>query len=136
MPYLRPLRLWIAGLAMTLALVFAPAIAAAVPLPVTIDRGDIVVHAAAGLDDEARELADRAQRTLPLIAEDLPDLPRPRRIDIRLVRETDELTSVSPPGRGAPRWAAGVAFPEEGILALALRRGAQVHDTGKTLDHE
>lgn len=129
-------RLWIAALAMTLALVFATTPAGAVPLPVTVDRGDIVVKAAHGLDSEAAALADRAVRTLPKIALDLPDLPRPRRIEIRLVHDTAELTSVSPPGHGAPRWAAGVAFPEEGVLALALRRGAQLHDTGKTLDHE
>jgi hypothetical protein len=132
MRFLRPIRLWLAAL----ALVLATATAGAVPLPVTIDRGDIVVRAEAGLDDQARALADRAERTLPKIAEDLPDLPTPRRVEIRLVRETDNLSSVSPPGRGAPRWAAGVAFPDAGILALAMRRGAQVHDTGKTLDHE
>jgi hypothetical protein len=131
------MRRWILALLLVLGvLVGGAGPARAVPLPVTIDRGDIVVKAAAGLDREARSLADRAARTLPRIEEDLPELPRPRRIEIRLVRETDELTSVSPPGRGAPRWAAGVAFPDEGVLALAMRRGAQLHDTGKTLDHE
>ncbi len=128
-------RPWLAALVVAVVLAFA-APAGATPLPVTVERGDVIVRAAAGLDREARELAERAERTLPRIAEDLPDLRRPRRIEIRLVRETDELSSVSPPGRGAPRWAAGVAFPDEGILALALRRGAQLHDTGKTLDHE
>jgi hypothetical protein len=133
MRFLRSIRLWLAALAIVLV---TATTAGAVPLPVTIDRGEIVVNAADGLDSEAAALAERALRTLPKIAEDLPDLPRPRRIEIRLVRETDELTSVSPPGHGAPRWAAGVAFPDEGVLALALRRGAQLHDTGKTLDHE
>jgi hypothetical protein len=119
-----------------MALIVSTSVASATPLPVTVDRGDVIVRAAAGLDDEAVALADRAARTLPRIALDLADLPGPRRIEIRLVRDTADLTSVSPPGRGAPRWAAGVAFPDEGILALAMRRGAQVHDTGKTLDHE
>lgn len=123
-------------MATALALVLTAAPARAVPLPVTVDRGEIVVRAAAGLDDEAAKLADRAEKTLPKIAEDLQDLPWPRRIEIRLVHDTADLTSVSPPGRGAPRWAAGVAFPDLGVLALALRRGPQVHDTGKTLDHE
>ncbi len=131
-----PLRSWAAAVAVVLALALAPGPAAATPLPVTIDRGDLVVRAAAGLEAEAGRLADRAQRVLPRIAEDLPELPRPARIEIRLVRDTAELSSVSPPGRGAPRWAAGVAFPDEGVLALALYRGAQLHDTGKTLDHE
>lgn len=124
----------IAALAMALALGLGAA--AATPLPVVVDRGDVVVRAAAGLDDEARRLADRAALALPRIADDLPDLPRPRRIEIRVVHDTAELSSVSPPGRGAPRWAAGVAFPSEGILALAMRRGAQPHDTARTLDHE
>ena len=138
MPFLRPLRLWFVALATALALVvvLGAAPARAVPLPVTIDRGEVVVRAADGLDAEAAKLADRAARTLPRIAEDLPDLAWPRRIEIRLVRDTADLTSVSPPGRGAPRWAAGVAFPDLGILALAVRRGPQLHDTGKTLDHE
>jgi hypothetical protein len=103
---------------------------------VTVDRGDVVVRAAEGLESEAARLAARAERVVPTIADDLPDLPRPRRIEIRLVRDTAELTSVSPPGHGAPRWAAGVAFPSEGVLALAMYRGAQAHDVGKTLDHE
>lgn len=130
------MRSYIITLLVAVLLALAPGRAAAVPLPVTVERGDIVVHAAAGLDDEARALADRAARTLPRIEEDLPDLPRPERIEIRLVRDTAELSSVSPPGRGAPRWAAGVAFPDLGVLALALGRGGQLHDTGKTLDHE
>jgi hypothetical protein len=133
MQLVRNIRVWLAAMAMV---VMTATAAWATELPVVIDRGDIVVRAAAGLDSEAAILAERAVSTLPKIAEDLPDLPRPRTIEIRLVRDTAELSSVSPPGRGAPRWAAGVAFPDVGVLALALRRGAQVHDTGKTLDHE
>ncbi|HUQ07520.1 MAG TPA: hypothetical protein VM261_33735 [Kofleriaceae bacterium] len=133
MQFPKLIRLWLAALALV---VVTSATAWATELPVVVDRGAIVVRAAAGLESEATVLADRAASTLPAIAEDLPDLPRPRKIEIRLVRDTEELTSVSPPGHGAPRWAAGVAFPDEGVLALAMRRGAQLHDTGKTLDHE
>jgi hypothetical protein len=130
------MRPWIFALLVAVLLALSPGRAAAVPLPVTVERGDVVVHAAAGLEDEARALADRAALTLPRIEEDLPDLPRPARIEIRLVHDTADLTSVSPPGRGAPRWAAGVAFPDLGVLALAMGRGGQPHDPGKTLDHE
>jgi hypothetical protein len=45
--------------------------ASATPLPVQIDRGDIVVRAAAGLERDAERLADRAARVLPSIALDL-----------------------------------------------------------------
>lgn len=128
--------LWLKIAIVALALVLGLGPAFAQYLPVTIDRGDLVVHAAPGLEDEARALADRAMKTLPRIEEDLPDLPRPPRIEIRLVRDTADLTAASPPDRGAPRWAAGVAFPDLGILVLALGRGGQPHDVGKTLDHE
>lgn len=130
-------RLLLAVLAMMLAFALAaPGRAAATPLPVTIDRGDLVVRAAGGLEREAVRLADRAEQTIPTIAEDLPGMPRPRTIEIRLVHDTDDLRSVAPPGRGAPRWAAGVAYPDLGMLALAMGRGGQPHDVAKTLDHE
>jgi len=110
--------------------------ASAEPLPVVVDRGPIVVRAADGLGREAARLAARAERTLPAIAADLPGLPTPPRIEIRLVHDTADLPSVAPAGRGAPRWAAGVAYPDVGVIAVALRRGSQVHDVTKTLDHE
>ncbi len=118
------------------ALLGFPGRAHAERLPITVDRGQIVVHAAAGLGAEAAGLADRAVDTLPAIAEDLQDLPGPRRIEIRLVHDSADLPSVAPPGRGAPRWAAGVAYPDAGVVAVAMRRGANVHDVVKTLDHE
>lgn len=110
--------------------------ARAVPLPVSIDRGDIQVRAAAGLERVAARAAERADRALARIHADLDGLPRPRAIEIRIVVDTADLPSVAPPGRGAPRWAAGVAYPDAGVLALAVRRGGQHHDLDKTLDHE
>ena len=107
-----------------------------VELPVVVERGAIHVRAAAGLAAEAHWLAARAERDLAHIAADLDGLPRPATIEIRLVEETDQLASVAPPGRGAPRWAAGVAYPDVGVLALALRRGGSNHDLAKTLRHE
>ena len=105
-------------------------------LPVVVDRGSIHVRAAAGLERQARRLADRAARDLARIAADLDGLPHPATVEIRLVEQTSQLSAVSPPGRGAPRWAAGVAFPDVGVVALALRRGGQMHDVDKTLAHE
>ena len=105
-------------------------------LPIAIDRGAIHVRAAAGLDRDARRVADRAERALAKIGADLPDLPRPATIEIRVVADTADLPSVAPPGRGAPRWAAGVAYPDLGVLALAVGRGGHRHDLDKTLDHE
>jgi hypothetical protein len=125
------------AIALTVWLGLAARVAhAGVDLPVVVDRGPIHVRAAAGLEREARRLAERAERDLERIAADLEGLPRPATVEIRLVVDTDELSGVSPPGRGAPRWAAGVAFPDVGVLALAIRRGGQLHDLDKTLAHE
>lgn len=125
-------------LALVLALVVGARVAAAAPLalPVVVERDGLQVRAAAGLERQARWLAERADRDLDRIARDLEGLPRPATIELRLVVDTADLSSVAPPGHGAPRWAAGVAFPEAGVIALALRRGGQLHDLGKTLTHE
>ena len=108
----------------------------ALALPIVVDRGPVHVRAAAGLERQAHWLADRAARDLARIAADLDGLPHPATVEIRLVEQTEQLSAVSPPGRAAPRWAAGVAFPDLGVLALAMRRGGQQHDLGKTLTHE
>ncbi len=127
---------WIALVAFVVLLGLAAPARADRALPIAIDRGDIHVRAAAGLDREAQRIADRAERALARIAADLVDLPRPTTIEIRVVADTADLPSVAPPGRGAPRWAAGVAYPDLGVLALAIGRGSQRHDIDKTLDHE
>lgn len=123
-------------LALTAWLVAVPRARADIALPVVIDRGAIHVRAAAGLERQARWIAAHAERDLDAIAADLDGLPRPATVEIRLVEQTAQLAEVSPAGRRAPRWAAGVAFPDLGVLALAVRRGGQNHDLGKTLSHE
>src|SRR5262249_4837397 len=52
------------------------------------------------------------------------------------VREARDLNAVAPPGRGAPAWAIGVAWPDLGIVAIALRREATVVEPIATLRHE
>ena len=123
---------------MALALVLGArgAAHADVSLPITVERGAIVVRAEAGLDRAASRAASRATAALARIAADLPGLPQPATIEIRIVRDSDDLVDAAPPGRGAPRWAAGVAYPDAGVLVLAVGRGGQRHDLDKTLDHE
>ncbi len=134
----RRLALVLATVALALALGARPSRADAgdLDLPIVIDRGPIHVRAAAGLERPARWLADHAARDLERIAADLDGLPHPATVEIRLVDQTSQLPDVAPPGRGAPRWAAGVAYPDLGVLALAMRHGGQLHDLDKTLTHE
>lgn len=96
----------------------------------------IRVLAEPGLDDVAHALAGSAERTLDRISADLLDLPAPRAIEVRLVREAKDLAAIAPAGRGAPPWAIGVAYPDLGVISVAMRRGATVNDPQTTLRHE
>ena len=98
--------------------------------------GRVTVLAERGLEGEARDLADSAESTLAKIAADLPGLPAPTAIEVRLVREARDLAAVAPAGRGAPAWAIGVAYPDLGVVSVALRREARYADPKPTLKHE
>jgi hypothetical protein len=98
--------------------------------------GRITVLAEPGLASVAQELADSAERALGRIAADLLELPTPRAIEVHLVREAADLAAVAPAGRGAPPWAIGVAYPDLGVISVAMRRGATVADPQATLRHE
>ena len=98
--------------------------------------GRITVYAEPGLEDTARTLARGAEDTLDRIAADLVDLPVPGPIEVHLVRDAADLERVAPAGRGAPRWAIGVAYPDLGIISVAMRRGAVPVDPLGTLRHE
>lgn len=126
--------IWIAACALVLALGVPPA--AAESLPIVVERGAVTVRAADGLGRYAERLADRADEVLPRISADLPGLPIPARIEVRLVHDSADLPSVAPLGRGAPPWAAGVAYPDVGVVAVAMHRGANMHDLINTFDHE
>ena len=104
-----------------------------VPLP---SRGRISVRYEPGLESAAERMRDQAEVTLAEISADLGDLPQPRAIEIQVVRDASELPDVAPAGRGAPPWAIGVAYPDLGVVSIALRRGPNVVDPTSTLRHE
>ncbi len=110
--------------------------AAATPLVQAAHRGRITVYAEPGLEDTAQDLAEGAEAALVRISADLVDLPVPKAIEVRLVRDSSSLNAVAPAGRGAPQWAIGVAYPDLGILSVALRRGHNAVDAMSTLRHE
>jgi len=119
-----------------LVLLFGSVATAAPRLDLAAREGRVTVLAEPGLERTARELADGADATLARIARDLPDLPAPREVEIHLVREARELPAVAPAGRGAPPYAIGVAYPDLGIISIAMHRDATVLDPLQTLRHE
>ena len=124
-------------LVLCIALLFAASPADASPRLQPLPGGDrIVVSYEDGLASTAREMQRDAERELDRIASDLVDLPTPRTIHIQLVRDAKDLAAISPEGRGAPPWAIGVAYPELGVISIAMRRGAQVEDPLSTMRHE
>lgn len=127
----------IAVLVLWLALAGGAAPAIAAPrLEQAAREGRITVLAESGLERTAEKLAANAEAALARIARDLPDLPTPRAIEVRLVRDAADLAGVAPAGRGAPPWAAGVAYPDLGVISVATRRGANLIDPITTLRHE
>jgi hypothetical protein len=110
--------------------------AAAPQLTHVSTAGRVSVHSEPALASTASRLANSAEATLGRIAEDLIDLPTPRWIEIRLVRDASELVDVAPAGRGAPPWAIGVAYPDLGVVSIAMRRNGNPVDPTTTLDHE
>ena len=109
---------------------------AAAELPQAAHAGRVTVMAEPGMERLAQQLADSAEAELDAIAADLVELPVPRHIEVHLVREASSLGRVAPPGRDAPPWAIGVAYPELGVISVATRRGPQLFDPFGTLRHE
>lgn len=126
---------WLLTLALTL--VVSVGVAAAAPRwDVELATGEITVRAEAGLERIARRVAERAPRSLATIAQDLDGLPRPPRVEIRIVADAADLAAAAPADRGAPGWAAGVAYPDLGVVVLAVSGRSGRFDVDKTLDHE
>lgn len=122
---------------LALLVLLSTSIASAKPsLNFAARSGRVTVFAERGLESTAKELADGAEETLARIAGDLPGLPVPDQIEVRLVTEASDLASIAPGGRGAPPWAIGVAYPDLGVISVAIRRGPQVADYAATLRHE
>lgn len=120
------------------AVVATAAPAAAEPLlSARVERGRVAIHAEEGLAAQARKLAPAAERHLDAIEADLAGLPRVDRVEVRLVRHQEDVAAVAPPGHGAPEWAAGTAYPDEGVVVVAARgRNGELYDMDKTLAHE
>jgi len=105
-------------------------------LPVTARRAHVTVHAAEGLLDTATEIATLSVSALGAIEHDLPNLPTPAAIEIRLVKDVSGFPSVAPGGSAPPLWADGLAYPQKGIILLATSRRGQPIDLRGTLRHE
>lgn len=99
-------------------------------------RSAITVTAVPGLETLAAKVAERAPATMARIADDLRGLPVPANVEIRLVRTSADIPDAAPPGRGAPAWAAGVAYADVGVVVVATRREHEPIDVLSTVDHE
>lgn len=107
-----------------------------IDLPIVIEGDGFVIRAEDGLDDLAKSVASKTPGALRSIYEDFATLPKPQLVDIRLVKRSVDLGRAAPPGRGAPQWAAGVAYPDKGVLVVATRRESNPIDVSGTLVHE
>jgi hypothetical protein len=102
-----------------------------------VAHGRVSFTAEPGLEDAARRLAPGAERALARIEADLEHLPRVEHVEVRLVKHSSRLSEVAPPGHGAPPWAAGVAWPDVGVVAVAARNvDGSLIDMDATLAHE
>ncbi|HWN68382.1 MAG TPA: hypothetical protein VNM90_12150 [Haliangium sp.] len=126
----------IAWIAIALAPGRALAQEPALDLPVVVQGAGVVVRAEAGLDELARQAAERVPAHLARVSADLEGLPVPGPIELRLVKRAEDLGRAAPPMRGAPEWARGVAYPELGIAIVATRRGHEPIDALRVIDHE
>jgi hypothetical protein len=123
--------------ALALILLLCSQVASAKPeLTYAARSGRVTVFAEPELHGTAKELATTAEATLARIAGDLIDLPAPKAIEVRLVRDAKDLAAIAPGGRSAPPWAIGVAYPDLGIISVATRRGMHWSDPAPTLRHE
>jgi hypothetical protein len=118
---------WLLGI----LLVLAPFLGA------TAHAAAVEVVAAPGLESRRDHLARVAEEKLVDLALELDGLPAPERVEVRLVRHSEDLAKVAPPGRSAPAWAIGVFWPGTDVVAVAARdRNGRVVDLDQTLAHE
>lgn len=109
----------------------------ALTLPVVIAGERVTIRAEAGLEKQAQHLADEASTDLRRIEADLDGLAHADNVEVRLVRHMEDIAAAAPTGRGAPEWAVGTAYPEEGVVVVALRlRNGDIADVDRTLAHE
>jgi len=111
--------------------------AAVAHLSVVVPGERVTVRAEPGLERQAHRLAERAPRDLAAIEADLDGLPRVEHVEVRLVRHAEDIAGVAPDGHGAPEWAIGTAYPDEGVVVVAARgRNGDVLDMDRTFAHE
>jgi hypothetical protein len=125
-------------LLLTASLLALPRIARGqdISLPVVEQASGVVVRAEAGMEGLAKDIVQVAPEMLERIAEDLPSLPRPETVEIRLVKRSRDLGRAAPAGRGAPHWAAGVAYPDMGVVVVAYRQDGEAFDVESVVAHE
>jgi hypothetical protein len=96
----------------------------------------VVVRAEAGLERQARRAAEQAPHDLRRIEADLAG-PHLDGVEIRLVKHMEDIAAAAPAGRGAPGWAVGTAYPDDGVVVVAHRgRNGELLDAERTLTHE
>jgi hypothetical protein len=105
-------------------------------LPIEKRGGKVLVRAEDGLEELANRAEVIAEDALVEIADDLPRLPLPTTVEIRLVKQVVDLARASPPGAQPPDWAVGVAYPEVGVVVVGYRRDHEILDFEGTLRHE
>lgn len=106
-------------------------------LTIVLPGERVTVRAEAGLEKQASDVAARAPADLARIEADLEGLPRLGAIEVRLVKHAEDIGAAAPPGRGAPSWAIGTAYPEDGVVVVAARgRDGDILDVRRTLAHE
>jgi peptidase MA superfamily protein len=97
----------------------------------------VTVRAESGLEGPQRRMQQQAERDLARIQADLPDLPHLERVEVRLVKHQEDIAANAPAGHGAPPWAVGTAYPDEGVVVVAMRsRAGDLLDAERTLTHE
>jgi hypothetical protein len=122
---------------MLLAGLAGSAAAREIALPEVGRVGRVTVRAEDGAGAPARRIAAQAGPALDSVETDLPGLPHVAEVEVRVVRHAADLAAIAPPGRGAPTWAIGVAYPDLGVVVLALRaRDGSLVDVDRTLTHE
>jgi hypothetical protein len=97
----------------------------------------VTVRAEEGLAEQGRQAERLAGAALGMIETDLDGLPRVEHVEVRLVKHAESIAGAAPSGRGAPEWASGTAYPDEGVVVVAMRgRDGSMLDWQRTLTHE
>jgi hypothetical protein len=108
----------------------------ALVLPLSAEAPRVSVRAEDGLADQTARAAAIAGPALARIEADLAGLRVPQ-VEVRLVKHAEDIAAAAPAGRGAPTWASGTAYPDEGVVVVALRgRDGALLDWERTLAHE